>query len=512
MSKPILTRDAKKADDINAHKARIRVYEKYAAKDVNEILEKELNKFTNNQELTILDVGCGNGKQSLKLAELFPQSKILAMDVSEDAILELRAKNKNQIKAAIIDFNNIQDMQNTIVGFAPQYDVIVSFYAVYYASDVEETIELLMKYLSSQGKMILVGYSRYNNKELLEITNNYTEEELKTSDFIESSLATKLFHNHVYNTYYFDNTISFQDSKVFLDYYQNYGLYSKEIASKVIADVEKKIADNECFVLSKISLVISVEGESRYATMEYSPKHILNDEFSPKLYKDLLGRIISHGYTVVPVSKVHQIVEQSQKKLLILRHDVDLSPLYACQMAEEEAKHGIHSSYYFLISGGFYNMLEPECRSALLAIRDLGHEIGLHYEFPHLIENDLKVLSAIIGDPILSISQHNPSYVMHEIPENLGVIDAYDNRITNEYGFTYISDSGMKWRQKGAFDYLGKERLYILTHPETWYSKSYNLIQLHRHIQQHETNKLRRKYNEYVEGNIGYLKQRQSQN
>ena len=97
---------------------------------------------------------------------------------------------------------------------------------------------------------------------------------------------------------------------------------------------------------------------------------------------------------------------------------------------------------------------------------------------------------------------------MHEIPENLGVIDAYDDRITNEYGFTYISDSGMKWRQKGAVDYLGKERLYILTHPETWYSKSYNLIQLHRHIQQHETNKLRRKFNEYVEGNIGYLKQR----
>jgi hypothetical protein len=132
----------------------------------------------------------------------------------------------------------------------------------------------------------------------------------------------------------------------------------------------------------------------------------------------------------------------------------------------------------------------------------------LHFDDPSTIRQDCEILFALTGKKVLSLSQHNPTVNGLKTIQETGLINAYDKTILDKHGFVYVSDSGMKWRGKDIFDYLDCPRLYFLAHPETWWSEGCDLIQLHRIVQQHEMNKLKKIYNGYVAGNIDYLKKR----
>ena len=59
--------------------------------------------------------------------------------------------------------------------------------------------------------------------------------------------------------------------------------------------------------------------------------------------------------------------------MVVLRHDIDRKPMNALRMAELEYELGIQSTYYFRFPCTF----KPEI---IRKIRDLGHEVGYHYE------------------------------------------------------------------------------------------------------------------------------------
>jgi hypothetical protein len=238
------------------------------------------------------------------------------------------------------------------------------------------------------------------------------------------------------------------------------------------------------------------------------PSPLTSDVFSPVVYKNLLKEFLSRGFEVRQVKDLACPGAFGKKRILILRHDVDLTPLIACEMAKMEAKLGIKATYYFLLSGGFYNILEPECRSAILEINKMGHEIGLHFDTSAYVDTDLKILADLVGAPIRSISQHNPTIEGLKRINKLGLVNAYDQGLIKKGGFAYISDSGMKWRTRTIFDVLHEKRVYFLAHPESWYSDGLDVIQVHRAIQTHEIRKIEAVYNKYVEGNIAYLKKR----
>jgi len=59
---------------------------------------------------------------------------------------------------------------------------------------------------------------------------------------------------------------------------------------------------------------------------------------------------------------------------VILRHDVDRKPGMALEMAQMKKDMGIRATYYFRMMPGVF---EPEI---IRMIRDMGHEIGYHYD------------------------------------------------------------------------------------------------------------------------------------
>lgn len=87
------------------------------------------------------------------------------------------------------------------------------------------------------------------------------------------------------------------------------------------------------------------------------------------LYRDLLLSFKTEGYNFITTC-----IFSSEAKLLMLRHDVDSWPRNALQMAMIENELGIKAIYYFRVKKISLDL------KILQQIRELGHEIGYHYE------------------------------------------------------------------------------------------------------------------------------------
>lgn len=157
---------------------------------------------------------------------------------------------------------------------------------------------------------------------------------------------------------------------------------------------------------------------------------------------------------------------------LYLRHDVDFSVRKAAALSELEERHGVRSSFFFLV-GGWYNVLEPENRDVIRSLAQKGFDVGLHFdpsicadsmEIEELAAYEKAVLERVCGVEVKCVSLHNPS-VHGRYPEFPGLVNAYGPGLFPE---NYYSDSCMDFRGKNLEDAVceSKERpVHVLLHP-----------------------------------------------
>ena len=190
-------------------------------------------------------------------------------------------------------------------------------------------------------------------------------------------------------------------------------------------------------------------------------------------------------------------------KYIILRHDVDRRANRSVQLAQLEASYNISSTYYFRTSrNGSFPYLEIE------KIRDLGHEIGYHYEClsrasgdhdkaMEFFERDLECLRKIApcntvamhGAPLSRFDNRKLLNISHLLKFDLSadaVISFSDENLS------YFTDTGGRWNASSKInkrDYVGLSLgdypcpdsadftnwlsitncpIYISTHPERW--------------------------------------------
>lgn len=98
-------------------------------------------------------------------------------------------------------------------------------------------------------------------------------------------------------------------------------------------------------------------------------------DFTLRKYGELLRALTAAGYEFYTLEQYLMArSELGNKKVVILRHDVDKRPDNALIMAELESQMEIQSSYYFRV------VRESNHPSLIHTIADLDHEIGYHYE------------------------------------------------------------------------------------------------------------------------------------
>ncbi len=195
--------------------------------------------------------------------------------------------------------------------------------------------------------------------------------------------------------------------------------------------------------------------------------------FSFKHYFEVLD-YAKEKYSIGPIKEFPRL--KKKERFILLRHDIDFSLEYALKMAQAEAEHGLHATYFVLLHSPFYNALSEQGVQAIKNISDLGHEIGLHYDTGFLksgikaasqLKQEALMLGNITGKKIISVTRHNITTTPKRYIKISGFLDAREPEIS--VVSTYISDSVQNWRRGCMCNHIDKEeKLQILTHPIWW--------------------------------------------
>ncbi len=107
-------------------------------------------------------------------------------------------------------------------------------------------------------------------------------------------------------------------------------------------------------------------------------------KFRESQYADMLGRFADTHQSITYADFV-KIDDVGDRKLLIVRHDVDHDHLAAIRMAEWEHLRGLRTTYSLLHSAWYYGRLDKDriihttdLVDCALHIQSLGHEVNLH--------------------------------------------------------------------------------------------------------------------------------------
>ena len=191
-------------------------------------------------------------------------------------------------------------------------------------------------------------------------------------------------------------------------------------------------------------------------------------DFTTTSYRQLLDALVRAGYSF---QTVRDFVRQPEKKVILLRQDVDARNLHSLRFARIQAEYGIHSTFYFRVVPGSFDEFIIQQMAAM------GHEIGYHYE-------DMDFAN---GDPAAALTYFEKHLAQLRSVESIDTIcmhgsprSKYDNRdIWNSYDYKkydilaepyldldfkqifYLTDTGRRWdgykvsvrdKVKSAFD------------------------------------------------------------
>lgn len=233
-------------------------------------------------------------------------------------------------------------------------------------------------------------------------------------------------------------------------------------------------------------------------------------------YISLLNLLSQKKFLVLPINEMRKIHDES-KVVIGLRHDVDMNPFRALEMARIEKMYGIRATYFMLAtaeySGSFGTsgyMRNEEIGILTKEIYKTGAEIGIHNDLmtvmivhgldPFLFNQKELLYYKSLKIPVYGTSSHGSEIARKSLPGFRIFSDfAAGDSITyqdfkyrigryslRQFGFRYeayfvgfnkyFSDAGGKWNDPDGFEGIMRQlesavpgdRIEILIHPEWW--------------------------------------------
>lgn len=133
----------------------------------NNMIEALINAipFNNDDEIAILDLGCGTGNISELLINKFPNSHCTCLDLAENMIeiTKNKLKSYENMKFLVGDFSDFD--------FNQEYDVIVSSLAIHHIKENKEKIKLFQKIFNSLKKEGV-----FYNADVVSTSSNYLKQ------------------------------------------------------------------------------------------------------------------------------------------------------------------------------------------------------------------------------------------------------------------------------------------------------------------------------------------------
>jgi ubiquinone/menaquinone biosynthesis C-methylase UbiE len=210
--------------------------------------------------VSVLDIGCGVGKQALMLAKMFPGVKFTAVDLSEDSLTfvndQIQQDGLNNIGTVLSD---IDDTQRYLQG--SEFDVIYSSYAFYYSTSMVDRLRTYRSHLSPQGKIMLFGPGRKSNQEIISLINSLTHEGYVSdyTDFISLPDVEPLRDLYKIAFREFDNEVNFPTFESFGNWFRSSELSNCFPLEKLEGKINEIIGSNDGFVLTKQTVALLLD-------------------------------------------------------------------------------------------------------------------------------------------------------------------------------------------------------------------------------------------------------------
>ena len=137
-------------------------------------------------------------------------------------------------------------------------------------------------------------------------------------------------------------------------------------------------------------------------------------DFTLQSYRNLLETRLSKGFSFITFAGFlaeERDVANRSRKIIMLRHDVDLKPQNSLATAIIEAELGIKGSYYFRMVSESFDV------EIIKQIASLGHEVGYHYETMDTASLRLNVKREKLNE---RRKEELIDYAYNEFCENLG--------------------------------------------------------------------------------------------
>lgn len=238
--------------------------------------------------------------------------------------------------------------------------------------------------------------------------------------------------------------------------------------------------------------------------------------FSLDHYREIL-RAAKARYAM---PQVHEVARQVPAgDFFLIRHDVDISPWAAREMAGVEHELGVHTTYYIRFHAPYYNPLEEDTSRAIREIAAMGHEVGIHYEMDYIerrgldpkrtIDLEIAMLEGLTGQKVRTMAQHQPARSTSIEGLYPGIPEAYQKALTLD--IRYFADSAFHWREGCICTKIGRyPQIHTLMHPHEWIFPGIAWKEnLARQVQA-ARDRMQAHMDAYLEDTVQYLKNRRS--
>ena len=192
--------------------------------------------------------------------------------------------------------------------------------------------------------------------------------------------------------------------------------------------------------------------------------------FDSGSYIDVIKTLLNAGYkTSINWSRY------PKNNTLLIRHDVDFSVECALEMASLEINNCIKSSYFFMLTSNFYNILSKKNKRMVEEIQKMGHKVSIHFD-PTVYDelDDFRVekhtFESTFKTDVDIVSIHRPgSFLDNNDTKLVGTSHTYETKFFRK--MSYISDSGgydLKPKIQSLLKKNNGDNLQLLVHPIWW--------------------------------------------
>ena len=212
---------------------------------------------------SVLDLGCGRGKQIFALAHsLLPGGSVLGIDLSSEAVAEVRRRAADERYEHVSAEQG--DLSDCLVRLAGrQFDRILSAYAIYYARDMLGLLKGLRAHLAPRGQAFHCGFGRGTNQEIIDLVNHAAGAPIlePIDDFISREQIKTLRDEYSeVRVARLGNRIDFRGADEVMDWWRHHNSYQPELDGPVRRSVADFIAERGSFPLSKNVIGIHLYG------------------------------------------------------------------------------------------------------------------------------------------------------------------------------------------------------------------------------------------------------------